>query len=78
MILSALRFYWMASKGNRFSPWKSPYLRWRMETFFGCPAETLDAQTFFRLLWKERMRMSRFLHWADERRREQHRKSQSS
>jgi hypothetical protein len=76
MILSGLRFYWITSKGYRLRPWKSPYLSWRMETFFGCHAETLDAHTFFRLLWKERVRMASFLRWADERRREQRRRSQ--
>jgi hypothetical protein len=75
MILSALRFYWMTSKGYRLNPWKSPYLRWRMETFFGCHAESLDARTFFGLLWKERVRMASFLRWAEERRREQRRRS---
>jgi hypothetical protein len=78
MILSALRFYWITSKGHRLRPWKSPYLRWRMETFFGCHAETLDARTFFSLLWRERVRMASFLRWADERRREQRRRSKIS
>lgn len=73
MISSALRFYWETARGYRLRPWKSPYLRWRMETFFGCHAETLDARTFFRLLWGERQRMARFLLWAEERRRAQRR-----
>ncbi len=74
ILLSALRFFWEASKGYRLRPWLSPYIRWRMETFFGPPAAELDARTFFRLLWRERVQVAGFLRWADERRREQHRR----
>ena len=42
-----------------------------METFFGEQAAGLDARAFFRLLWRERARLRRFLRWADKRRREQ-------
>jgi len=72
MLLTALRFYWVAAKGYRLRPWKSPYIRWRMETFFGEPGSPragLHARTFFRLLWRERARMARFLRWADHLRR---------
>jgi hypothetical protein len=75
MIFSALRFYWTTAKGYRLRPWRSPYLRWRLETFYGCHAETLDARTFFRLLWQERRRVASFLRWADERRKAQGRRS---
>jgi len=70
-MLSALRYYWVAAKGYRLNPWQSPYIRWRMETFFGSQAADLDARAFFRLIWVERDRMRRFLRWAEERRREQ-------
>ncbi len=70
-MLSALRYYWITAKGYRLRPWKSPYLRWRMETFFGKPAEAPGAAHFFRLLWRERKRLREFLRWVDERRREQ-------
>ena len=70
-MLSALRYYWVAAKGYRLRPWKSPYIRWRMETFFGEQAAELDAGKFFRLLWQERERLERFLEWAEERRRAQ-------
>ncbi len=65
---SALRYYWIAAKGYRLRPWKSPYLQWRLETFFGQAGHTPDAAAFFRLLWRERDRMKRFLRWSDERR----------
>jgi hypothetical protein len=74
-VLSALRFYWIASKGYRLRPWRSPYIRWRMETFFGSEAAPDDARTFFRLTWRERKRLQSFFKWADERRYEMRRKS---
>lgn len=74
-MLNALRYYWIVAKGYRLAPWKSPYLRWRMETFFGSAAADLDAGKFFRLMWTERERMRRFLAWVAERRREQRRHS---
>lgn len=70
-MFSALRFYWVAAKGFRLRPWKSPYVRWRMETFFGQEAAELDARKFRALLWKYRAQLRRFLRWAEERRREQ-------
>ena len=61
----------MAAKGYSLRSWKSPYIRWRMKTFFSEQAAALDARAFFRLLWRERGRLRRFLRWADDRRREQ-------
>ncbi|HEV2288416.1 MAG TPA: hypothetical protein VGR81_05620 [Candidatus Acidoferrales bacterium] len=72
-MLNAVRYYWTISKGYRLRPWKSPYIQWRMETFFGAEAGELDARRFFRLMWRERARMRRFIAWASERRREQRR-----
>ncbi len=74
-MLNALRYYWIVAKGYRLRPWKSPYLQWRMETFFGPPAADLDAGKFIRLVWTERARMRRFLAWVADRRREQKRGS---
>ena len=70
-MLGALRYYWTAAKGYRLKPWKSPYLRWRMETFFGNEAKDLDADQFFRLIWRDRAQLRRFLRWANERRKAQ-------
>ena len=74
-MLNALRYYWIAAKGYRCRPWASPYIRWRLETFFGKDAADLDAAKFFRLIWRERARMERFLDWVVERRREQKRRT---
>jgi hypothetical protein len=65
----ALRYYWTTAKGYRLRPWRSPYIRWRMETFFGGEAEPLGAARFFRLMWRERRRLGEFLRWAEEFRR---------
>src|SRR4029077_12929610 len=45
-MLNALRYYWIISRGYRLTPWRSPYVRWRMETFFGKEASELDARKF--------------------------------
>jgi hypothetical protein len=65
-LFTALSYYWTASKGYRLRPWRSPYIRWRMETFFGREAEPLDARRFFHLLWHERQRLAEFLRWTRE------------
>lgn len=70
-MLNALRYYWIISKGYRLHPWTSPYIQWRLETFFGKAASDLDARKFFRLMWRERARMKRFLAWVGIRRRAQ-------
>lgn len=64
----ALRYYWIIARGYRLRPWQSPYVRWRLETFFGPAAEHVEGWAFFALLWRERIRMRRFLRWAAERR----------
>ena len=66
---NALRYYWITTKGYRLFPWKSPYIQWRLETFFGQEAADLDARKFFRLMWRERERTWRFLAWVRETRR---------
>jgi hypothetical protein len=70
-MFNALRYYWIISKGHRLSPWKSPYIQWRMETFFGQDAANLTARQFFRLMWRERARMERFLEWVSAQRARQ-------
>jgi hypothetical protein len=65
-MISALRYYWLAAKGYRLRPWSSPYIRWRMETFFGPQAAPAGPAHFFRLLWRERRRLAEFLRWTGE------------
>jgi hypothetical protein len=63
-VLNALRYYWIIARGYRLRPWASPYIQWRMETFFGKEASGLDARKLFRLMWRERARVDRFLEWV--------------
>ena len=60
------RFFWISTRGSRLRPWRSPYLRWRMETFSGIPAETIGFLTFLRFTWRERRRLCHFFAWCGE------------
>ena len=73
-MFKTLRYYWIVARGYRLRPWKSPYLRWRFETFLGSEAAGMTATKFFQLSWKYRNQMRRFVDWASERRRIQHRR----
>jgi hypothetical protein len=68
-----LRFLWIASRGYRLRPWESPYLRWRIETYSGIPAESITASSFFHFLWTERTALWHYLQWVSQMRRLQHR-----
>ena len=70
-MLKTLHYYWIIAKGYRLRPWKSPYIQWRLETFFGEEAANMTAAKFFSLMWRERARMERFLEWVAVRRRAQ-------
>jgi hypothetical protein len=60
-----LRFLWRATRGYRLRPWRSPFLRWRMETYWGTPAGEIGFQDFWRFLWERRQDLARFLKWAE-------------
>lgn len=60
-----IRFLWQASRGYRLTPWRSPYLRWRIETYWGWHAEQIGFRDFWRFLWQHRAEMTRFLAWTD-------------
>ncbi len=64
-----IRFLWQASKGYRLTPWLSPYLRWRIETYWGLHAEQIDFRQFWNFLWAHRAEMFRYLRWAARMRR---------
>jgi hypothetical protein len=72
---ATLRYYWIAARGYRLQPWRSPYLQWRFETFLGKEAANLDARKFFQLSWKYRDRLQSFAEWAAIRRRARQRHS---
>ena len=60
-----LRFLWRATRGYRFRPWRSPYLRWRMETYWGTSADAIGFAGFWQFLWEHRRDLTRFLAWAE-------------
>ena len=61
-----LRFLWNATRGHRLAPWRSPYLRWRMETYCGVKMDKIGFLEFWGFLIKERTQMVRFLKWTAE------------
>jgi len=67
LFFTALRYYWITAKGYRLRPWASPYIRWRLETFFGGDMHELSPAQFFTLMWRERSRSRDFLAWVAER-----------
>ena len=58
-------FLWRATRGYRLRPWKSPFLRWRLETYWGTPADQIGTGDFCRFVWQHRRDLARFLAWAD-------------
>jgi len=67
MLCVALRLVWP----YLLVPWRSPLLRWRMETYGlldegGVPqlANTIGPKAFFRFVFLHRKELARFLRWA--------------
>jgi hypothetical protein len=60
-----LRFLWRATRGHRLTPWRSPYLRWRMETLSGMPADEIGFSEFWRFFWQHRRDLIRYLAWVE-------------
>lgn len=73
-MFAALRFLWNATRGHRLAPWRSPFLRWRIETYSGQHAETLTAKSVLGFMWATRGELARFLSWTGEIDREAHKK----
>ncbi len=62
---ASLRFLWNATRGHRLAPWRSPYLRWRVETYSGRRAETLTAANVIGFIWATRWELLSFLVWTN-------------
>ena len=69
-LFASLRYVWNATRGHRLAPWRSEYLRWRVETYSGQRAETLTASSMLRFVWSMRGELLRFLVWAGRLKRE--------
>ena len=61
-----LRFLWNATRGHRLTPWRSPYLLWRVETYCGVKMQQIGFLEFWEFMWRERSNLWRFLKWTAE------------
>jgi len=61
-----IRILWRLSRGYRLRPWRSPYLRWRIETYSGLHAERITLKQFWEFTWRQRKELVRYLRWAGE------------
>jgi hypothetical protein len=64
--LAPIRFLRHALRGHWLTPWRSPYLCWRMETYSGIPAEAINARVFWKFIFAEKGRLLHFLRWTNE------------
>ena len=59
-----LRFLWNATRGHRLAPWRSPYLRWRLETYTGLKMEKIGLPQICTIFIHEHRQMWHFLQWT--------------
>jgi hypothetical protein len=64
-LIAAIRFLWNATTGSRLRPWRSEYLKWRMETYSGIKADHITAREMLGFAWRERANLLSFLKWAE-------------
>lgn len=76
-MFAALRFIWNATRGHRLTPWRSEYLRWRIETYSGQRAETLTAARVIKFVWDSKWELLSFLAWTGELEREVRKRTSS-
>ncbi|MFZ0395617.1 MAG: hypothetical protein WCF17_22735 [Terracidiphilus sp.] len=69
-----VRYIWNATRGSRLRPWRSEYLRWRVETYSGRWAEKLTMRDVLRFSWNARWELLSFLRWTGEVQREARRR----
>lgn len=58
------RLFWQLTRGYRLCPWRSPYLRWRIETYWGLHADQITFGSFWRFVWQRKVDLWRYLRWA--------------
>ena len=61
-----LRILWLLTSGNRLRPWRSAYLRWRIETYWGLHADAITFRQFWSFVWRQRRELLRYLRWAEQ------------
>ena len=55
--------WWRLCRGYRLRPWRSPYLRWRIETYGGVPAESIGFVAFWRFVCGHCGELLRYAKW---------------
>ena len=60
-----LGLLWGFARGYRMCPWQSPYLKWRIETYWGLHADQVGFVEFWKFVWERRRDLWRFLQWAE-------------
>jgi hypothetical protein len=55
---------WNATRGHRLAPWRSEYLKWRVETYSGKKADSLTAKDILVFMWASRWELLSFLVWT--------------
>jgi len=63
-MFASLRFIWNATSGHRLRPWRSEYLKWRIETYSGLKADELAARDVLAFVWREKGNLLHFLRWT--------------
>jgi hypothetical protein len=63
-MFAPVRFLWNATRGHRLAPWRSEYLKWRIETYSGKKAESLRARDMLQFTWDSRWELLEFLGWT--------------
>jgi hypothetical protein len=63
-LFAAIRFVWNATRGNRLRPWRSEYLKWRIETYSGMKANEIKPSDMAHFVWRERWNLLHFLKWT--------------
>jgi hypothetical protein len=73
-VFEPIRFLWNATRGARLRPWRSDYLRWRVETYSGHWAEKLTMREVLGFAWTSRWELLSFLWWTGRVQREARRR----
>jgi hypothetical protein len=60
-----IAYLWNTTRGYRLRPWRSPYILWRIETYWGLHAERITFGEFWRFAWTRRRELLRFLRWVE-------------
>jgi hypothetical protein len=63
-VVSAVRFLWNATRGHRLRPWRSDFLKWRIETYSGMKAESMTTRDICNFVWDQRWALLKFLQWT--------------